>query len=84
MRRDAAQGARSVVWRGLFQATITAVPITSAGRFSPRGPLGIRLSLPKEGGRAIGEYDQHNHKHAPDDYERNIHLAMISPWGLFD
>jgi hypothetical protein len=31
-----------------------------------RGPLGIRLSLPKEGGRAIGEYDQHNHKHAPD------------------
>jgi ABC-type uncharacterized transport system substrate-binding protein len=35
-------------------------------------------------GGAIGEYDQHNHKHAPDDYERNIHLAMISPWGLFD
>jgi hypothetical protein len=31
MRRDAAQGARSVVWRGLFQATITAAPITSAG-----------------------------------------------------
>ena len=33
---------------------------------------------------SIGEYDQHNRKHAHDDYERNIHLAMISPWGLFD
>jgi len=65
-------------------AAMTAAPITSAGRFSPRGPLGIRRSLPKEGGHAIGEYDHYNRKHAPDDDERKVHLAMISPWGLFD
>ena len=41
----------------------------------------IRLSLPKEGGHAIGEYHHHNHKHAPDDHKRKIHLAMISTMG---
>jgi hypothetical protein len=45
------------------------------------GSLGIRLSLPKEGGRAISEYDHHNHHNRPDEDDRKIHLAMISPWG---
>src|SRR5689334_7140864 len=29
-----------------IRATLTAAPITSAGRCSPLGPLGIRLDLP--------------------------------------
>jgi len=48
------------------------------------GSLGIRLSLPKEGGRAISEYDHHNHHNRPNEDDRKVHLAMISPWGLFD
>jgi hypothetical protein len=55
--------------------------IWRAGRASV---LGIRLPSPKEGGRAIGEYDHHNHHDCPDEDDRKVHLAMISAWGLFD
>jgi hypothetical protein len=44
-------GALSSISHVAIRMTWTALPITSAGRFSPLGPLGMRVMAPKD---AIG------------------------------
>ena len=65
----------------------SALSLRASSRVRWRGGtllLCVQFIFEQGQGHAIREYDHYNRKHAPDDDERKVHLAMISPWGLFD